>query len=90
MGNVRGSYVRATTPSMELQKARIGEAGDMASQTTETDAKQWEYTTYSPRGETCPACLKAIKPLERVRRGCLERQSGAPVVVYRHVECRKG
>lgn len=62
----------------------------MASQATETtDAKQWEYVTYAPRGETCPACLNSIKPLEQVRRGRLERQSGAPVVVYRHVNCPK-
>lgn len=52
-----------------------------------TDASQWEYTTYAPPGETCPACLKPIKSLERVRRGTIERQSGAPFVVYRHREC---
>lgn len=52
----------------------------------DTDASQWEYVTYAPRGETCPACLKQIKPLERVRRGRFERQPGAPVVVYRHYE----
>ncbi|WP_461064096.1 hypothetical protein [Streptomyces pseudoechinosporeus] len=56
----------------------------------ETDAKQWEYTTYAPRGETCPACLKSIKKLEQVRRGVLDRTSGSPVVVYRHLECPKG
>ncbi|MCM1945467.1 hypothetical protein NC315_08775 [Streptomyces sp. G2] len=49
-----------------------------------TDASRWEYTTYAPSGETCPACMKPIGPLERVRRGTMERQSGAPVVIYRH------
>jgi hypothetical protein len=53
---------------------------------TETDASQWEYTTYAPAGETCPACMKPIKALECVRRGQLERQSGGPVVVYRHAD----
>ncbi len=55
-----------------------------------TDAKQWEYTTFAPKGETCPACLKKIKPLDAVRRGSIERQSGAPYVVYRHLECPTG
>ena len=50
-----------------------------------TDASQWEYTTYAPKGETCPACMKPIASLERVYRGTLDRQSGSPVVVYRHV-----
>jgi hypothetical protein len=61
----------------------------MASTTqgTDTDARQWEYTTFAPSGETCPACMKPIKSLERCRRGELERQSGSPVVVYRHVDC---
>lgn len=53
---------------------------------TKTDASQWEYTTYAPKGETCPACMKPVKSLEPVRRGRLERQSGPPVVVYRHAE----
>ncbi|GFH36060.1 hypothetical protein SCWH03_22820 [Streptomyces pacificus] len=30
----------------------------MATQTeTDTDARQWEYVTYAPAGETCPACM---------------------------------
>lgn len=53
----------------------------------ETDANNWEYVTYSPRGETCPACMNPIKTLERVRRGHLDRASGAPLTVYRHVSC---
>ncbi|OQR65953.1 hypothetical protein B6E66_01145 [Streptomyces maremycinicus] len=55
-----------------------------------TDASQWEYTTFAPRGETCPACLKVIRPLERVHRGAIERVSGPSFLVYRHVECPKG
>ncbi len=60
---------------------------DMASGTQEsdTDARKWEYTTYAPAGETCPACMKPIKPLERCRRGTLNRQSEPPVVAYRHL-----
>lgn len=46
---------------------------------------QWEYATYAPKGETCPACMQPIASLERVYRGTLERQSGSPVVVYRHI-----
>ncbi|QES09823.1 hypothetical protein DEJ44_32135 [Streptomyces venezuelae] len=53
---------------------------------TETDARQWEYTTYAPRGETCPACMQAIGPLERVRRGTLASGSGSSMVVYRHAD----
>ncbi|NML50775.1 hypothetical protein HHL19_19905 [Streptomyces sp. R302] len=56
----------------------------------ETDASKWEYTTYAPSGETCPACMKPIGPLERVRRGTLSSGSGTSVVVYRHVACPKG
>lgn len=52
----------------------------------ETDASQFEYMTYAPKGETCPACMHPIKSLERCRRGVLERQSGPPVVVYRHAD----
>ncbi|MHC0429527.1 hypothetical protein ACX6XY_04960 [Streptomyces sp. O3] len=51
---------------------------------TQTDASQWEYTTYAPSGETCPACMRPIKALEPVLRGSMERASGAPIVVYRH------
>lgn len=50
-----------------------------------TDASQWEYATYAPKGETCPACMQPIASLERVYRGTLERQSGSPVVVYRNI-----
>lgn len=52
-----------------------------------TDARQWEYTTYAPKGEQCPACLRPIQSLEKVRRGTLARSSEPPVVVYRHAEC---
>lgn len=54
---------------------------------TDTDASKWEYTTYAPKGETCPACMKPIRSLDQARRGSLERQSGPPVVVYRHTDC---
>ncbi|MGW1637661.1 hypothetical protein [Streptomyces lavendulae] len=56
-------------------------------QQPDTDARQWEYTTFAPPGETCPACRKPIKSLERCRRGEVERQSAGPAVVYRHIDC---
>ncbi|MFF0131350.1 hypothetical protein ACFYTG_37505 [Streptomyces mirabilis] len=62
----------------------------MAASRTETDASQWEYTTYAPAGEKCSACMKPFKVLERVRRGHMERVSGAPITLYRHLgECPK-
>ena len=54
------------------------------------DGSQWEYVTFAPEGRTCTACMKPIQRLEQVRRGSFERQSGAPFVVYRHIECPKG
>lgn len=63
----------------------------MATRTATADAETgaaWEYTTYAPENETCPACMRPIGSLERCKRGEWERQSGAPVVVYRHTpEC---
>ncbi|GGP75709.1 hypothetical protein [Streptomyces abikoensis] len=56
-------------------------------QTAETDAPQWEYVTYPPDGQTCPACQEKVKPLEPCRRSTIERASGATVVAYRHVHC---
>lgn len=56
-----------------------GEAEDQS-----TDASQWEYTTYAPRGETCPVCIKVIGTLEPVRRGTLQRAPGTSEVTYRH------
>ncbi|WP_369378630.1 hypothetical protein [Streptomyces sp. cg36] len=53
---------------------------------TETDASQWEYTTFAPKGETCPVCMKPIKSLEVCKRGTFNRPSG-PVVVYQHTGC---
>lgn len=44
----------------------------------------WEYGTYAPEGRHCSACMHPIKTLEPVRRGVLERASGAPIVIYRH------
>lgn len=52
----------------------------------EYDRDVWEYLTYAP-GQKCSACLRTVKPLEPVRRGTLDRASGAPAVVYRHNEC---
>ncbi|MEU8027194.1 hypothetical protein AB0C13_00975 [Streptomyces sp. NPDC049099] len=52
-----------------------------------TDARQWEYTTYAPSGETCPACLKPIKSLEACRRGMLARRDASPLVAYWHTDC---
>ncbi|MFE9257911.1 hypothetical protein [Streptomyces sp. NPDC006879] len=54
---------------------------------TDTDASKWEYTTYAPKGERCPACMKPIKSLAPVRRGLLGRREGPPVIVYRHTDC---
>ncbi|MEW2413366.1 hypothetical protein AB0953_06540 [Streptomyces sp. NPDC046866] len=52
-----------------------------------TDARQWEYTTFAPKGEQCPECRRPIESLESVRRGTLQRPPGPPVVVYRHSAC---
>ncbi|MFI1970327.1 hypothetical protein BLA24_27775 [Streptomyces cinnamoneus] len=56
-------------------------------QAADADARQWEYVTYAPTGETCPACRRKIKPLEPCRRFTVERASAAPVVAYRHAHC---
>lgn len=53
----------------------------------DTDARQSECTTFAPSGETCPACMKPIKTLERCRRGEFERQSATPITIYRHIDC---
>jgi hypothetical protein len=52
-----------------------------------TDAGQWEYTTYAPKGETCPSCLKPIKSLEACRRGLLLQRGSSPAVAYWHTDC---
>lgn len=58
-----------------------------ASRTTEgADAPRWEYATYTPSGQACPACTKPIGKFELCRRGELDERPGSPVV-YRHVEC---
>jgi hypothetical protein len=74
-----------------LRRKELAGRGDgmSAAAAAETDARKWEYVTYAPRGETCPACLKSIETLEQVKRGSIERQSGPPFVVYRHVKCPK-
>lgn len=54
-----------------------------------TNRETHEYLTFAPSDQTCPACKRVIGPLEPVRRGMLQRQSGPPAVVYRHVKCRK-
>ncbi|QNE76801.1 hypothetical protein F0344_21205 [Streptomyces finlayi] len=61
----------------------------MARTTSDTDARRDEYATFAPTGETCPECDKPIAALAMCRRGTVERQSGPPVVVYRHSECAK-
>ncbi len=55
--------------------------------TADTDARTDEYATYAPSGETCPDCGQPFGSLEVCRRGTVERQSGPPVVVYRHPKC---
>lgn len=52
--------------------------------TADTDARQGEYTTYAPKGETCPECETKIEPLETCRR------IAGLVVRYRHTECPTG
>ncbi len=59
----------------------------MMSPTVDTDARQWEYTTYAPAGETCPACGRLIKSLESCRRGMLARRELSLVVAYWHTAC---
>ncbi|MER7663833.1 hypothetical protein [Streptomyces sp. NPDC096193] len=56
-------------------------------QESDTDARQWEYTTYAPAGETCPACRKPIEPLERCRRGTQRRPAQPDTVTYQHLNC---
>ncbi|KPI09950.1 hypothetical protein OV450_3441 [Actinobacteria bacterium OV450] len=46
-----------------------------------------EYDTFCPPGETCPGCKKPIKSLEPCRRVVTDRQSGGPLVIYRHINC---
>ncbi|MFF4751709.1 hypothetical protein ACWD5R_04270 [Streptomyces sp. NPDC002514] len=53
----------------------------------DTDAGRWEYTTYAPKGETCPSCLEPIKSLEVCRRGMLARRDSSRVVAYWHSDC---
>lgn len=53
----------------------------------DTDARQGEYTTYAPPGETCPNCQQRIKTLEACRRVELGQDSRRPAVRYRHLEC---
>lgn len=61
----------------------------MATKTPEsdTDARQGEYTTYAPKGETCPACKQGIKTLEPCRRIAQDRSSAGPAVRYQHAVC---
>lgn len=53
----------------------------------DTDARQWEYTTYAPAGETCPACERPIMSLEICRRAASARPDTAPVAAYWHTDC---
>lgn len=53
----------------------------------DTDARQWEYTTYAPAGETCPGCGQPIQSLEVCRRGMLARRDTSPLIAYWHFAC---
>ncbi len=53
----------------------------------DTDARQDEYTTYAPSGETCPDCQQRIESLEPCRRVELRQALRRPAVRYRHLEC---
>ena len=53
----------------------------------DTDARQDEYTTYAPSGETCPDCQQRIESLEPCRRVELRQTPLRPAVRYRHLEC---
>lgn len=56
--------------------------------TTATDARQQEYTTYAPPGERCRNCRKPFKSLETCRRVATERVSGGSSADrYEHREC---
>ncbi len=55
--------------------------------TTPTDARQGDYVTYAPKGETCIGCRQEFKSLDRVWRVTIERVSGAPALgPYRHYD----
>lgn len=53
----------------------------------DTDARQWEYTTYAPVGETCPGCGQPIQSLDVCRRGMLARRDTPPLIAYWHFAC---
>ncbi|MFE6845061.1 hypothetical protein [Streptomyces sp. NPDC057686] len=54
-----------------------------------TNRETHEYLTFAPAGQMCAGCGKRIGALEPVRRGMLAPETGTPVVVYRHVTCRR-
>lgn len=70
---------------MPKATARLPERQQWAE--ADTDARQWEYTTYAPAGETCPACGKLIKSLESCRRGMLSHRDSSPIAAYWHTAC---
>lgn len=62
----------------------------MASKTTATDtnARNWEYGTYAPRGEKCRRCGEPFTALERCRRVKVNRRSGdTEQGLYEHPAC---
>lgn len=70
-----------------MSKATTGLQGSPQCAAADTDARQGEYTTYAPSGETCPDCRQRIEPLELCRRVELRQAPRSPAVRYRHLEC---
>ncbi len=70
-----------------MPKATHGLGGDHHRTEADTDARQDEYTTYAPSGETCPECERKIESLEQCRRISGGRSSAGRTVRYRHLEC---
>ena len=70
-----------------MPKATTRLQGSSQRAEADTDARQGEYTTYAPSGETCPDCNERIKSLEVCRRVELRHALRSPAVRYRHLEC---
>ncbi|GAA0600165.1 hypothetical protein GCM10010394_32060 [Streptomyces crystallinus] len=73
-----------------VPEATASSAGGPQRAEGDTDARQWEYTTYAPAGETCPGCGRPIKSLEICHRALLGRRAPVPTVAYWHADCALG
>lgn len=63
------------------------EAYQESRENADTDVDSFEYATYSPDPQTCPACDMPIPVGTLVRRGMNCRPDGPPVVAYWHTRC---